>query len=114
VWSDSKVVKSQLINRGFKKSYTIWTSHGEIDNALLEVNRGEVRDDNSNYQDGGVFDGADHGIDDDDDFDYEGLLCHIERQVYLVVLKSYVWNRAHPEGSIIEQQKRWLSVVRIT
>jgi hypothetical protein len=48
-WSDSKVVKSHLIKRGFKKSYTIWTAHGEIDNALLEVDRGEVRDDNSHY-----------------------------------------------------------------
>jgi hypothetical protein len=48
-WSDSKVVKSHLIKRGFKKSYTIWASYGEIDNALLEVDRGEVRDDNSHY-----------------------------------------------------------------
>jgi hypothetical protein len=39
-WSDSKVIKSHLIKRGFNKSYTIWTSHGEIDNALLEVDRG--------------------------------------------------------------------------
>jgi hypothetical protein len=77
-WSDSKVVKSHLIKRGFKKSYTIWTSHGEIENALLEVDRGEVRDDNSHYQDGGVFDGADHDI---DDFNYEKLLCHIKPQV---------------------------------
>jgi hypothetical protein len=38
-WLDTKVVKSHLIKRGFKKSYTIWTSHGEIDNALLEVDR---------------------------------------------------------------------------
>jgi hypothetical protein len=37
VWSDSKVVKSHLIKRGFNKSYTIWTSHGEIDDALFEV-----------------------------------------------------------------------------
>jgi hypothetical protein len=76
-WSDSKVVKSHLIKRGFKESYTIWTSHGEIDNAVLEVDRGEVRDDNSHYQDGGVFDGGDHGIDDDDDFNYEELLRHV-------------------------------------
>jgi hypothetical protein len=34
------VIKSHLIKRGFNKSYTIWTSHGEIDNALLEVDRG--------------------------------------------------------------------------
>jgi hypothetical protein len=38
-WSNSNVVKSHLIKRGFKKSYTIWTAHGEIDNALLEVDR---------------------------------------------------------------------------
>jgi hypothetical protein len=49
VWSGSKVVKSHLMKRGFKKSYTTWTTHGEIDNALYEVDRGEVRDDNSHY-----------------------------------------------------------------
>jgi hypothetical protein len=48
-WSDSKVVKSHLIKRGFKKSYTIRAAHGEIDNALLKVDRGEVRDDNSHF-----------------------------------------------------------------
>jgi hypothetical protein len=74
------VVKSHLIKRGFKKSYIIRTSHGETDNALLEVDRGQVTDGNSHYQDGGVFDGADHGID-DDDFDYEELLHHVEPQV---------------------------------
>jgi hypothetical protein len=74
------VVKSHLVKRGFKKSYTIRITHGEIDNALLEVDRGEVRDDNSHYQDEGAFDGADYGIDDDDDFDYEELLCHVEPQ----------------------------------
>jgi hypothetical protein len=63
VWLDSKVIKSQLIKRGFKKRYTIWTSHGEIDSALLEVDKGVVRDDNSHYQDGGVLDGTDHGMD---------------------------------------------------
>jgi hypothetical protein len=67
-----------MIKRGFKKSYTIWTTHGEINNALLEVDREEVRDDNSPYRDGGVFDGVDHDIDDDDDFDYEELLCHVK------------------------------------
>jgi hypothetical protein len=38
-----------LIKRGFKKSYTIWTTHGEIDNALLEVDRVDIRDVNSHY-----------------------------------------------------------------
>jgi hypothetical protein len=42
-WSDSKVVISHLIKRGIKKRYILWTTHGEIDNALLEVDRGEVR-----------------------------------------------------------------------
>jgi hypothetical protein len=30
------VVKLHMIKRGFKKIYTIWTIHGEIDDALLE------------------------------------------------------------------------------
>jgi hypothetical protein len=55
-----------LIKRGFNKSYTIWTSHGEIDDALLKVDTGGVGDDNSHDQDDGVFDGDNHGIDDDD------------------------------------------------
>jgi hypothetical protein len=96
------VVKSHLIKRGFKKSYTIWTAHFEIDNALLEVDRGEVRDDNSYYQDGGVFDGADHGIDDDDDFDYEELLRHIEPQV----LNSMGTDRGLDNIKILEKSSR--------
>jgi hypothetical protein len=36
-WSDSKVVKSHLIKRGFKKSYTIWIAHDVIDNALHDI-----------------------------------------------------------------------------
>jgi hypothetical protein len=99
-WSDSKVVKSHLIKRGFKKSYTIWISHGEIDNALLEVDRGEVRDDNSHYQDGGVFDRADHGI--DDDFEYEELLRHVEPQV----LHSMVTDRGLDNMEILEKSLR--------
>jgi hypothetical protein len=96
------VVKSYLIKRGFNKNYTIWTSHGEIDNALLEVDRGEVRDDNSHYQDGGVFDGADHGIDDDDDFDYEELLHHVKPQV----LNSMGTNRGLDNMEILEKSSR--------
>jgi hypothetical protein len=81
-WLDSKVIKSHPIKRGFKKNYTIWTTHGEIDDALLEVNTGGVGDDNSHDQDDGVFDGDDHGIDDDDDDDdFEELLRHIEPHV---------------------------------
>jgi hypothetical protein len=104
MWSDSKVVKSHLIKRGFKKSYIIWTTHSEIDNALIEVDRGDVRDDNSHYQDGGVFDGADHGIDDDDDddFDYEVLLPHIEPEV----LNSMGTNRGLDNMEILEKSSR--------
>jgi hypothetical protein len=98
----SKVVKSHLIKRDFKKSYTIWIAHGEIDNALLEVDRGEVRDDNSHYQDEGVFDGADHGIDDDDDFDYEELLHHVEPQV----LNSMETDRGLDNIEILEKSSR--------
>jgi hypothetical protein len=47
MWSDYKVVISHLIKRGFKKSYTIWTTHGEIDDALIEVDTRGVGDDNS-------------------------------------------------------------------
>jgi hypothetical protein len=100
-WSDSKVVKSHLIKRGFKKSYTIWTIHGEIDNALLEVDRGGVRDGNSHYYDAGIFDGADHGID-DDDFDYEELLHQVEPQV----LNSMGTNRGLDNMEILEKSLR--------
>ncbi|WP_428025437.1 hypothetical protein [Arcobacter sp.] len=36
-WPDSKVVQSHLIKRGFKRNYTMWTKHGEIDDTLHEV-----------------------------------------------------------------------------
>jgi hypothetical protein len=83
----------------------MWTAHGDIDNALLEVDRGEVREDNSHYQDGGVFDGADHGIDDDDDdddFDYEELLRHVEPQV----LNSIGTDRGLDNMEILEKLLR--------
>jgi hypothetical protein len=102
VWSNSKVVKSHLIKRGFKKSYTIWTTHGEIDDALLEVDTGGVGDDNSHYQDDSVFDGDDHGIDDDDDFDYEELLCHVEPHV----LNSLGTDRGLDNIKILDKSSR--------
>jgi hypothetical protein len=102
-WSDSKVVKSHLIKRGFKKSYIIWTSHGEIDDALLEVDRRGVGDDNSHDQDDGVFDGDDHGIDDDDDdFDYEELLGHVKPHV----LNFMVIDRGLDNMEILEKLLR--------
>jgi hypothetical protein len=62
-----------------------------------------VRDDNYHYQDGGVFDGADHGIgDDDDDFDYEELMHHVEPPV----LNSMGTNRALDNMEILEKSSR--------
>jgi hypothetical protein len=102
-WSDSKVVKSHLIKRGFKKNYTIWTAHGEIVDALLEVNTGGVGDDNSHDQDYGVFDGDDHGIDnDDDDFNFEELLRHIKPHV----LNSMGTDRGLDNMEILEKSSR--------
>jgi hypothetical protein len=65
VWLDSKVVQSHLIKRDFKRNYTVWTKHGEIDDTLHEVDTG-VGDNNSD----GVFDGDDPDAADDDNFDY--------------------------------------------
>jgi hypothetical protein len=89
-----------LIERGLQKSYTIWTSHGEIDDALLEVDTG-VGDDNSHAQDDGVFDGDDHGID-DDGFDYEELLRHVESHV----LNSMGTDRGLNNMKILEKSSR--------
>jgi hypothetical protein len=72
VWPGSKVVQSHLIKRDFKRNYTVWTKHGEIDDTLHEVDIG-VRDNNS--------DGDDHDAAADDDFDYQELLHHVEPQV---------------------------------
>jgi hypothetical protein len=73
VWSDSKVVQSHLIKRGFKRNYTIWIKHGDIDDTLHEVDIG-VGDNNSD----GVFDGDDHDAAADDNFDYQELLHHVK------------------------------------
>jgi hypothetical protein len=76
-WLDPKVVQSHLIKRGFKRNYTLWTKHGEIDDTLHEVETG-VGDNNSDC----VFDGDNpDAADNDDDFDYQELLRHIEPQV---------------------------------
>jgi hypothetical protein len=64
VWSNSKVVQSHLIKRGFKRNYIVWIKHDEIDDTLLEVDMGG--DNNS----GGVFDGDDPDAAADVDFDY--------------------------------------------
>jgi hypothetical protein len=75
-WPDYKVVQSHLIKRGFKRNYTVWTKHGEIDDTLHEVDK-EVGDNNSD----GVLDGHDQDATADDDFDYQDLLCHVEPQM---------------------------------
>jgi hypothetical protein len=73
------VVKSHLIKRGFKKNYTIWTTHG-------------------------VFDRDDHDIDDDDDddFDFEELLRHVEPHV----LNSMGTDRGLDNMEILEKSSR--------
>jgi hypothetical protein len=95
------VVKSHLIKRGFKKRYTIWTPHCEIDDALFEVDTGGVGDDNSHDQDDGVFDGDNHGID-DDDFHYEELLHRVEPHV----LNSMGTDRGRDNMEILEKSSR--------
>jgi hypothetical protein len=72
-WADCKVVQSHLIKRGFKRNYTVWTKHGEIDDTLHKVDTG-VGDNNFD----GVFDRDNHDTDDDDNFDYQELLHHVE------------------------------------
>jgi hypothetical protein len=54
----------------------VWIKHGEIDDTLHEVDIG-VGDNSSD----GVFDGDDSHAADDDDFDYQELLHHIEPHV---------------------------------
>jgi hypothetical protein len=72
-WSNSNVVQAHLIKRGFKRNYTIWTKHDDIDDTLHEVDIG-VGDNHSDV----VFDGDGHDVADDDDFDYQELLHHVE------------------------------------
>jgi hypothetical protein len=62
-----------------------------------------VGDDNSHDQDDGVFDGSNHGIDDDDDdFDYEELLRHVEPHV----LNSMGTDRGLDNIEILEKSSR--------
>jgi hypothetical protein len=96
-WPDSKVVQSHLIKRGLKRNYTVWIKHGEIDNTLHEVDTG-VRHNNFD----GVFDGDDHDVADDDDFDYQELLHHIESQV----LSSMGTQRGLSNMDILEKSSK--------
>jgi hypothetical protein len=97
VWPDSKVVQSHLIKRGFKRNYTVWTKHGEIDDTIHEVDTG-VGDNNSD----GVFDGDNPHATDDDDFDYQELLRHIEPHV----LSSMGTQRGLSNMDIIEKSSK--------
>jgi hypothetical protein len=97
VWLDSKIVQSHLIKRGFKRNYTIWIYHVEIDDTLQEVDIG-VGDNNSD----GVFDGDDHDVIDDDDFDYHELLGHVEPQV----LSSMGTQRRLSNTDILEKSSK--------
>jgi hypothetical protein len=96
-WPDSKVVQSPLIKRGFKRNYTVWTKHGEIDDTLHEVDTG-VGDNNSDD----VFDGNDLDIVAADDFDYQELLRHVEPQV----LSSMGTERGLSNMDILEKSSK--------
>jgi hypothetical protein len=96
-WPDSKVVQSHLIKRDFKRNYTIWIRHGEIDDTLHEVDTG-VGDNNSD----GVFHGDDHDATIDDDFDYQELLHHVESQV----LSSMGTQRGLSNMDILEKSSK--------
>jgi hypothetical protein len=86
-----------MIKRGFKRNYRVWTKHGEIDDTLHEVDT-RIGDNNSD----GVFDGDDHDIADDDDFDYQELLHHIEPQV----LSSMGTQRGLSNMDILEKSSK--------
>jgi hypothetical protein len=76
----------------------LWTKHGEIDNTLHEVDV-EVGDNNSD----GVFDEDDHdAVDDDNDFDYQELLHHVEPQV----LSSMGTERGLSNMDILEKSSK--------
>jgi hypothetical protein len=97
-WPDAKVIQSHLIKRGFKRNYTLWTKHGEIDDTLHEVDI-EVGDNNSD----GVFDGDDpDATDDDDDFDYQELLRHVKPHV----LSSMQTERGLSNMDILEKSSK--------
>jgi hypothetical protein len=96
-WPDSKVVESHMIKRGFKRNYTVWIKHGEIDDTLHEVDT-QIGDNNSD----GVFDEDDHDIVADDDFDYQELLHHIEPQV----LSSMGTQRGLSNMDILEKSSK--------
>jgi hypothetical protein len=94
----SKVVQSHLIKRDFKRNYTLWTKHGEIDDTLHEVDKG-VGDNDSD----GLFDGDDPAAAvDDDDFDYQELLRHVEPQV----LSSMGTERGLSNMDILEKSSK--------
>jgi hypothetical protein len=75
----------------------VWTKHGEIDDTLHEVDTG-VGD--NNFDD--VFDGDDPDATNDDDFDYQELLCHIE----LRVLSSMGTQRGLSNMNILEKSSK--------
>ena len=78
-WEDSTVIRSHLINRGFKKNYTIWTKHGEIDPAGIDQDDYGGDDHQDDHDSDDEDDEA--GDDEDDEFDVEELLRHMEPQM---------------------------------
>jgi hypothetical protein len=76
----------------------LWTKHGEIDDTLHEMDTG-VGDNNSD----GVFDGDDpDAAADDDDFDYQELLRHVEPQM----LSSMGTERGLSNTDVLEKSSK--------
>jgi hypothetical protein len=99
-WPDPKIIQSHLIKRGFKRNYTLWTKHGEIDDTLHEVDT-EIGDNNSDV----VFDGDNPDTAaDDDDFDYQELLHHVKPHV----LSSMGTERGLSNMDILEKSSKEL------
>jgi hypothetical protein len=96
-WLNSKVVQSHQIKRGFKRNYTVWMKHGEIDDTLHEVH---TRVGDNNFD--GVFDRDDPHAAADDDFDYQELLQHVKPHM----LSSMGTQRGLSNMNILEKSSK--------
>ena len=81
LWTDTLVIKSHLVRRGFLENYTRWTKHGEDEPVEVELQPIEVEEE----QFVEVDETFDFHVEEEQctDFDVEELLCHVEPQVLL-------------------------------
>jgi hypothetical protein len=88
----------------------VWIKHGEIDDTLHEVDIG-VGDNSSD----GVFDGDDSHAVDDDDFDYQELLHHIEPHVFILEKssKNLLYGELNGCGKKITQLRVVLELLKL-